>query len=305
MSKFDVRAMNLNLLPALEALLIEGSVGAAARRVHVSQSAMSHSLARLREIFRDPILTPSGRTMVRTPLAERLSAHLSSALDRLEEAVATAPVFDPKTSERAFRIATFDYFELTVLPDLLETFRRVAPNVRLEIERFTPSKLPALVSGEVDLALVGEAPLPPHGLRRASVGEEPFAVIARPGHPRIRKRLNLGLYVELGHILVSVEGRRDGAVDRALAKQGKSRRVVLRVPHFTSAPLAVMRSDHICTIARGVAERARELFGVRVFPPPLSIPPAPLVAYWSRRTEEDPGTTWLRNLILAPRSREV
>src|SRR5690242_18292504 len=119
MSNIDVRAMNLNLLPALEALLVEGSVGAAARRVHVSQSAMSHSLAKLREVFQDPLFLPSGRKMVRTKVAERLAHELPPALDLLEQAVAVPPSFAPATSRRVFRVATFDYFELTVLPDLL------------------------------------------------------------------------------------------------------------------------------------------------------------------------------------------
>jgi DNA-binding transcriptional LysR family regulator len=303
MSKVDVRAINLNLLPALEALLVEGSVGGAARRMHVSQSAMSHSLARLRELFGDPILAPAGRGLAPTPRAVRLLAALPSALEQLGDALAPPEPFDPAESRRVFRLATLDYFELAALPDLVDYLGRHAPSVGLEIERFGPQALAALAAGDVDLALVGGAtPVPLAGLRRALLYREPFAVIARAGHPAIGRRLDLETYLSLGHVLVSVEGRREGVVERELAKIGRSRRVALRVPHFVSAPLAVKSSDHVSTIALGVARRARELFGLRVFEPPLELPPAPVAALWSKRADADPGARWLRELVFSGRA---
>lgn len=303
MSGIDIRTINLNLLPALEALLVEGTVSGAARRCHVSQSAMSHSLGKLREVFGDPLFVPSGRKMVPTPRALRIAATLPRALDHLSEAVAPPEPFEPRTSTRVFRIATVDYFELNTLPDLLEHLGRVAPGVRLEIERFTAAHVPALVAGEVDLALLGSsAPIPMAGLRRAHLYDDPFAVIARADHPAIGRRLDLETYVSLGHVLVSIEGRRDGAVDRALAKLGRKRTVMLRVPHFISAPIAVMRSDAICTIASSVARRARELFGVRVYEPPIELPAAGVVAFWSRRHDDDAATTWLRDIFRTGRA---
>lgn len=104
--------------------------------------------------------------------------------------------------------------------------------------------------------------------------------------------------VSLGHVLVGVEGRRDGAVDRALARLSKARRVALRAPHFMSAPLAVRSSDLICTIASSVAQRAHELFGLRVFAPPA----AEVVALWSQRHDDDPAQGWLRDLFLSGRA---
>ncbi len=304
MSKIDVRSINLNLLPALEALLVEGSVGGAARRVHISQSAMSHSLAKLREVFGDPLFVASGRAMVRTAVAERLAVELPAALDRLGDAVTPPAPFSAKTSRRVFRVATFDYFELTVMPDLLAHFSRHAPNVGLEVERFSAAHLPSLATGEIDLALLGESSLPMTGLRKVPLFEEPFAVIVRPDHPRVRRKLDLETYLELGHVLVSIEGRRDAAVDRALQKIGRTRNVVVRVPHFTAAPLAVLRSDHVSTIARSVALRAKELFGLRVLPVPLPVPAPLVVAYWSRRTDGDEGALWFRNLLIANHAPE-
>jgi DNA-binding transcriptional LysR family regulator len=187
-----------------------------------------------------------------------------------------------------------------MLPDALAYLAAHAPGISLEIERFTPATLPALVAGDVDLALIGGSfPGSPAGLRQRTLLEDPFAVIVRSDHPRIGRRMDLATYLELGHVLVSIEGRREGAVDRALAKLGKQRRVVLRVPHFVSAPLAVMASDCICTIASTVAHRARELFGLRVLAPPLDLPSASVVALWPRRHDGDPARRWFRDLFIA------
>ena len=149
------------------------------------------------------------------------------------------------------------------------------------------------------LALVSAAVAPPPGIRRAALYDDPFAVIVRPGHPLVRRTLDLEIYLSVGHVLVSVEGRGEGVVDRALAKLGKARLVTLRVPHFISAPLAVVESDLICTIPSSVAQRAKDLFGLRVLPPPLELPPASAVALWSRRHDEDPAARWFRELFIA------
>ena len=304
MSDIDVRAINLNLLPALEALLIEGTVSGAARRAHVTQSAMSHSLARLREALGDPLFVQIGRRLVPTARAQELAIVLPRALDQLGEAVRGARPFDPALSRRSFRVATLDYFELTTLTRLMNYLQRHAPGVRLEIERFSGDHLPALVSGEVDLALVGSAVKAPPGVRRALLYEDPFAVILRKGHPLgARRRLNLETFVAQKHVLVNVEGRGEGPVDRALAKLGKTREIELRVPHFSSALLAVAESDCICTIAASVAERGRQLFGLSLVPPPLALPAAGIVALWPRRHEDDAASLWFRKLFLSDQLR--
>ena len=135
MSDIDFRTLNLNLLPALAALLRTRAVGRAARQVGVSQSAMSHSLAKLRDAFGDPLLVAQGRSMMLTPRARELALSLPPALERLRESLAATDVFDPATATTTFTIATVDLFELTALRSLLGYLARHAPGVRLRIER--------------------------------------------------------------------------------------------------------------------------------------------------------------------------
>jgi DNA-binding transcriptional LysR family regulator len=299
MSELAFDALNLNLLPALAALLEERSVSVAARRAGVSQSAMSHSLARLRELLDDPLLIPSGRRMVPTPRGEAIALELPTALEQLELALRPSPTFDPRAAKVQFSLATHDYFELTALPDVLGYLNEHAPQVDLEVLRLGPDTHSKMTRGEIDLALSGTSTsLSTTGLAHHNLLEMPFSVIARAGHPRIGRRLSLKRYVELSHVLVAIDGRSDGVVDRALEKLGYERRVALRVPHFISAPIAVATSDLICTVASSVAERGRELFGLRVFRPPLALPSPSVSLLWPRQHEEDPAKTWFRELFL-------
>lgn len=295
-SRPELGAVNLNLLPALSALLEERSVSAAARRAGVTQSAMSHSLARLRELLGDPLLVPSGRGMALTPHGARVAARLPSLLRELHDVVAPPEPFDPRTTERTFVIATFDYFEVTMLRPLLVRLAREAPRVRLTIERFGADTAARLRAGEIDLAL-GPATAASAGISRRTVHHEPFVVIARREHPRVGRRLGLARFVELDHLLVSLEGRAEGVVDRALRARGLSRRVALRVPHFASVPLLVASTDLVCTVARSIGEHAAEVHSVRVLAPPLELPRAEIVAYWPKRDDDDPASLWLRDVV--------
>ncbi len=295
----SLRGVNLNLLPALAALLQEQSVSGAAARMNVSQSAMSHSLAKLRDVLDDPLLIPAGRGMAPTPRAEQLASSLPPLLTELGRAL-TAPVdFDPKTAELQLRIATFDYFELAMLPELLAFLRRHAPGVRLSVERFEPRSVRRLVAGEIDFVLGGGTMSMPAVLMQRTLFRDPFKVIVRKDHPTVRGRLSLERYVSLDHLLVSIEGQALGAVDRALAAEGLGRRVALRVPHFAAAPLVVHGSDMVCTIAGTIAERAKQLYGLRVLTPPVELPEAEIIAWWPRQHQRDAARRWFREALFS------
>jgi len=299
MSNFDVRAFNLNLVSALDALLRHRAVGAAAREVGVSQSAMSHSLAKLREQLDDPLLVPQGRRFELTARAQTIAAELPELLDRLGATLGGGTSFDPPTAELTVRIATVDYFEFTVLPTLMAYLRQHAPGVRLSLERLTADSSALLQAGRLDFILGGTMMVRGAGLQCAELFQEPFTVIARQGHPSIRRRLTLEAYLEAVHVVVRFEGRGTPVVDRILERAGHERTVGLYVPHFVTAPLVVSESDMVCTIARTVAQRARSLVGIRMFAPPIELPSAPIRMWWPQVHEHDPARTWFRRLLLA------
>lgn len=297
MNDIDFRTFNLNLVPALAALLREGTVGGAARHVGVSQSAMSHSLAKLRAQLDDPLLVTQGRRVSLTPRAKLLAARLPAALEGLRTTLTGPAAFTPAAAELTWTIATVDYFELTTLPTLMKYLRVHAPGVTLRIERLTADSASALQAGRLDLILGGTGLVRGAGLEGRELYRDPFKVIVRADHPRLRRRPSLRQYVNAEHVVVRFEGRGPGLVDRVLATRGLARRVGLWVPHFVSAPLVVAESDMISTVASAVAERGRTLLGLRVFDPPISLPPAPVMMWWPKAHESDPARTWLRDLI--------
>src|ERR1051325_2446956 len=184
MKRVDLSNFNLNLLLALDGVLFRSSVTAAAKRVRVTPSAMSHSLSELRHLLGDPLLVRSGRGMVLTPRAEALVSPLHTLLMDAERLLAGGATFDPATTARRFVIAAPDFLATVLMPALLEAAAREAPGTSLEI---VPSARRGnawlLEAGDVDLAIgaiVDEAP----GIRRMDVLTDGFACAARKGHPR-------------------------------------------------------------------------------------------------------------------------
>jgi DNA-binding transcriptional LysR family regulator len=298
MRRVDLSNFNLNLLLALDGLLSQRSVTAAAKRVRVTPSAMSHSLADLRDLLGDPLLVRSGRGMVLTPRAEALVSPLHTLLMDAERLLAGGATFDPATTARRFVIAATDFLATVLMPALIETAAREAPGTTLEI---VPSSRRGnawlLETGDVDLALgaiVDEAP----GIRRMDLLTEGFACTARKGHPRIDGALDLDSYVQIPHLLITL-GDDAGPtwVDQALAKLRRKRHVAARVRYFMAAPLIVAQSDLLLTAPSMLIDYFAKLVPLQVLRPPIDLPTYPEEAHWHQRFDADPGHTWLRNLV--------
>ncbi len=294
----ELANFNLNLLVALDGLLSQRSVSGAAKRLRVTPSAMSHSLAELRLLLEDPLLVRSGRGMVLTPRADALTGPLRTLLLDAERLLQGGASFDPATSARRFVIAAPDFLATMLLPALLEAAAREAPGLCLEI---VPSVRRAnawlLETGELDLALgaiVDEAP----GIRRIDLCTEGFACAARKGHPRINGALTLDTYVKTPHLLITL-GDDSGPtwIDQALNKLGKKRFVAARVRYFMTAPLVVARSDLLLTGPSMLIRYFAELLPLQVLEPPFELPTYPEEAYWHERFDDDPGHRWLRQLV--------
>ncbi|MGH8746813.1 MAG: LysR family transcriptional regulator [Burkholderiales bacterium] len=294
----NVADLDLNLLRALDAVLRERSVTAAAARLGLTQPAVSNALARLRAAFGDALFvrTPSG--MAPTPFARELDDPVRQALVLIETALARGGGFDPASSKRAFRFYMSDLGEISFLPALVERVRARAPGVCLEALGLPLEAIDeGLANGTLDLA-VGFLPGLGAPVRRRRLFSDPYVCLMRRDHPRIGARLTRKLFEDASHALVSSAGSGHRVIEEALERNGLTRRIALRVPHFTVVPMALERSDLLLTLPRRVARVFEESGRFKSLPPPVAIPAADVGVHWHERFERDPGNRWLRELLV-------
>ena len=300
-----LHGLDLNLLLTLDVLLDIRSVTATAERVGVTQSAVSHRLAKLRDFFGDPLLVAAGDDFVLTPKAEELRNPLRLALSELQNVVTPAPELDPAEADRTFVVASSDLAEVTLLPALLEHLAAVAPRVTVHTRGRALVTGQALAEGKVDFAVApGEGSIPgvtldqTRGIRQRSFVTDGFSVLARRDHPRLRGRLTLKRYLAESHVLVAPQGAPGGLVDSILARQGECRHVAAQVASFLSAPFLLQGTDYLLTCPTSLAEATAQPFGLRVFKPPIDLPSTKLFLYWHERMHHDPGHRWFRGELL-------
>jgi DNA-binding transcriptional LysR family regulator len=289
-------ALDLNLLLALDALLLERNVTRAAARVGLTQSAMSHKLRRLRELFGDDLLVGGRQGMVPTERALALAGPVRRGLLELHSAIRSTAPFDPAKDGRDFTIVTSDYADFVILPRVLEYLSRHAPRIGLRIRPPVGEIQPALEDGSADLVM--GMPIEGPGLKQRVVFEESFVAIVRAGHPALADdgaSIPLARYLELGHVLVAKDDE-PGIVDQQLTAHGLSRHVVLRTPYFVGVPFIVARSELVATVPRALAEEAAAVVPLRIVPPPLPLPSFRIMMTWHERAHRDPAHEWLREL---------
>jgi DNA-binding transcriptional LysR family regulator len=289
--------IDLNLLAVFETIYSKGGVTHAARHLNLSQPAVSHSLARLRDAFGDKLFVRSGNALVPTTLAQAMIGPVREALRHVETAFAAAMTFDPQTSTRAFSIGLRQSGEMRSFPGLVADALREAPGLALASLNFRRRDLAAsLADGHLDLAIdVRNASQ--EGLCSELLKEDNLVVVARADHPRVRGRIDLDTFLALDHIVASPRPRGLDGADAALAEFGKSRRVSVRCQHVWSAWQIVATSDLICTLPSSYAETMNLVSGNQIVPFPLAITPNALFMYWHEAADRDPGNQWLRSIV--------
>ena len=294
----NLRAIDLNLLVILEALLSERHLSRAALRLHMSQPAVSHALARLRHLLDDPLLLRGKGGFQPTARALSLARPLAEALQNVRSVLGGA-VFDAASTQRVFRLAMSDYGAAQVLPALLRRLRVDAPGIDLSISYASrPAMLAALQDGEIDLALGVFAQLPQQ-LHSDLLFEENFICAYDPASLAPGETLNLETYLARPHVLVaSTDGGMAGEVDAALAKLGRTRRVAVRLPHWTVAPALIRGTNLVLTVARR-AVQGHDHHGLMLQAPPFAIAPFAFELVRHHRTDGDAGVAWLRAAIAA------
>lgn len=264
----DLTSVDLNLLVLFESVFEERHVGRAAARLHVSSSAVSHGLGRLRQLFDDPLFLRNPKGVAPTPRATELALPIGEILARVRGVVSTVEPFNPKTSRRRFSIGAPDATMAVLLPGLLAVLGREAPNVDITLRHLLPmTALAELESGVADVVIVALDRVPAR-FSAAVLAEEDFVIAARAGHPFL-KSPSLRSYCELQHVIVSIAGEHHGYVDGVLAEKDLKRRVALSVPHFLLALAALSDSDLLAAVPKTLAERHAKRFGIASTRAPL------------------------------------
>lgn len=293
-SDAELRRLDLTLLLVFEEAMASGKLSAVARRLGLTQSAISHALKRLRDIFGDELFIRTPRGVQPTPRAVSLRAPLSEAL-RLIAGAVRPQAFDAAATDRTFRIAAPDMETTLFAPVLIRPGGGPGFVFRPLIRR---AAIEALLAAEVDLALGYTSERPP-GCESAVLFEEDYLVVGRAGHPALARPLDLDSYTGAGHVLTAPGGTLGGVVDHVLKSEGRSRRVVVAVPYFLAALATVAASDLLATVPRRLALAYAAVFGLGTAEPPLAIRRFTVRMTWSRRSGSDPGVAWLRGQLMA------
>lgn len=289
----NIRRVDFSLLLIFDELVRHQRTTVVADRLGLSQSAVSHALTRLRDLFNDPLFSrrPDGLTPTRRAL--ELAPKVRTLMRLTHDVVGCAAEFDPTASDRQFRLAANDLVSTLIGPLLLEKLAVEAPATRL-ISRFAVGEaaFEALRRDAIDLA-IGRFYEISDEFETETLLQESFSVVARQRHPRLPETLDLATYLDVDHLLVSFSGKLTGVVDETLARQGMKRRVRASVPMFLTAFASVAGSDLVATVPTRLARRFAPTFGLRVLPPPLPIESFPVSLVRNASIRPDPGLSWL------------
>jgi DNA-binding transcriptional LysR family regulator len=294
----NLRAIDLNLLTVFDAVYVEGNLSRAARRLAMTQPAVSNALARFRALTRDRLFVRTARGVTPTPLAHRLADPVRRALELVREGLEGVRAFDPRTSKRSFTLASAFGIEALAGADILNWARRAAPGVQLRgVAVLERARLwPDLRDGVVDLAADF---IPPRDGRFASerVMQAEAVVIARKAHPRVGARLTLSRYLAEEHVVLTRMGPMDVRLEGAAPLLELDRKVLLEVPSSLAIALVVSQSDLLGVLGRRLADVLAPKLGLKILPLPVKLPLFPAYLVWHRSRDADPGHQWLRRGI--------
>jgi DNA-binding transcriptional LysR family regulator len=290
------RGLDVQLLFAFDALMRERQVTRAAQLVGVSQPAMSHMLARLRDQFGDPLLVRTTRGMEPTPRAVALIDPVRRALHHMSQVFETETDFDPATSTHVFTIRMGDMNEFLILAPILAALQAEAPGIGLRVQHLSPAlTVKALDTGEVDFAVSTRLDHP-KTVRSVDLLDDHMVCILRAGHPWARKRWTVDEYLALRHINIvqAIEDTRFAEYEYA---RDQRRNVVLSIPHWLAAPALVEQTDLVTSLSQRMARRVNDRRQLVLRELPVGRPDLFWRLYWHRRHESVPAQRWMRALV--------
>jgi len=287
-------AIDTNLLLSLHALLQETSVTRAAKRLGIGQPAMSHSLARLRDHFKDPLLVPRGRQLVLSRAAQALVPSVEKAV------AAVSDVFEEGVrarTKRTYVVACVDLFGAAVIPKLLGEMRTSA-GAALEVRSIPARSSEEILDEGADVVLGAFEDLPANVSQRYLFSDS-FVCVVRANHPRVHASMSLKTYLELDHLeVMPAPNARPGLrIERALGERAVQRRVALRVPYFALGACVLAQSDLVLTMTRCFARELQRLAPLKAVAAPVKVPPLRFSLIWHRRHDTDRAHEWFRELV--------
>lgn len=293
----DIRKIDLNLLPVLDALLRYRSVTLAARQLDMSQSALSSSLGRLRELLGDALFVRTGRGLLPTPRATQLAEPIAFILEQLRERVLSTQGFDPKKSQRVFTVCHSDVGSYVLWPRIVPAVAQLAPHVRLQLKLMTQQQIPAaLETAAVDLA-IGAYPDLPSSLFQRRLFERKYVGIVRKDHPIAGKRLTLCLFAKTPQLVVRLASGVQELVDRTLQEHRLERAHTIEMPSYLMLPPLLEAGDYLAVIPGQLADAFARHGQFKSLKLPMELPASLIKLHWHRRFHEDPGNVWLRGVI--------
>ncbi len=293
LSQFD-----LNLLVSLDALLIERNVTRAGQRVGLSQPAMSGTLARLRDLFKDELLARVGRQLELTPLAQDLAPVLHQRLLDIEDLMNARRAFVPAKERRTFVIAASDYIVFVLLQPLVARLAEQAPGVSVRFTRLAPTSPDQLGEDAVDFVIM------PSEVEVHYPAEPLFAdrwvCVAWQGNTQIGEGIDMQQYLSLRHLVFSMPGGESASLaDTSLERMGVRRRIAAWTESFMLSPFLVRGTDMITVVQERVALRLQHAAEARILALPYDAPDFHESLYWNPRRSTDPPHVWLREQVLA------
>jgi DNA-binding transcriptional LysR family regulator len=300
----DIRAVDLNLLKAFDALMTERAVTRAGQRVGLSQPAMSGALVRLRELFGDPLFIRTQTGMEPTLRATELALPVQNALRLIEDALKSTSGFDPATTQRTFVIGMTEYAEIGLVRQLSALFRDHVKMIGIHIRAMTKVEyISALDEGAIDL-FVGHADQLPPRFNSMQLLEDPLVLMVRREHPILKEGVSYDSLARWPHVLVSPSGQAQGVVDEYLSRENKTRRIALTVATYLALPLALERSDLMASVPEklsGHIYNGQDLITTAL--PFHHLVRSTMV--WHGRSNKDASHAWLRRIMLASAHTEA
>lgn len=288
--------IDLNLFFVFDVIYQEGNLTRAADVLNLSQPAVSHALARLRNQFDDDLFVRQGNRMSPTPLAKNVIVDVREALHQLQVTLVQSRQFDPFTSKKEYAVSLHGSLEASYLPFLVSRLSTEAPKIKLTSTRVRRNELEnKLSAGDIDVVIDILLPVSKNILHRRLEQEQLVVVAAK----KLHDEMALSTYLAESHILVSSRSSGPGIEDFELGRVGLQRQVALRCQHYFSACRVVEQSKMLLTLPKTAAKMFAQVLAIDIFPLPVQLPDIDVHLYWHINVDKDPANKWLRNKMFS------